>query len=83
MVPARWTSREPLQVVEPKLDELGRPMCQSGVAEWIWAFYRSDPQRFKEEVRKHFALGYPNYMVRSANYEQRIIWLQEIRRDQP
>ncbi|OXM17342.1 hypothetical protein CGZ75_12275 [Paenibacillus herberti] len=66
---------------EPKLDEFGRPMCRSGVAEWIWAFYRSDPRRFKEEVKKHFELGYPNYTVRSANYEQRVIWLQENRSD--
>lgn len=66
--------------VEPRYDEFGVPLCRSGVSERIWAFYQSDPDRFREEVRAYFARGMPGWTPVHALYPQRIIWLRDDRR---
>ncbi|MBJ6360833.1 hypothetical protein ACFOQM_05910 [Paenibacillus sp. GCM10012307] len=67
-------------MIEPLYDEYGVPLCRSGVGERIWAFYHSDPERFKAESRAYFALGMPGWTVVKANYQHRIIWLRDDRR---
>ncbi|RJX40903.1 hypothetical protein D3P09_02465 [Paenibacillus pinisoli] len=66
-------------MIEPIFDEFGIQLCRSGISERIWAFFHSDPRQFKQEVTQYFELGYPGWLVVSANYQHRIIWLRDDR----
>jgi len=66
-------------MIDPIYDEFGVPLTRSGVSERIWALYNDNPEAFKREVTAYFALGYPGWTVRKANYKQRIIWLRDDR----
>lgn len=56
-------------------------LCQSNVAEHVWALYLTDQVKFKRRVVAHFLLGMPDWKVVKANYPERIIWIQKVRGD--
>lgn len=43
-------------------------LMRSSVNERIWELRKTDPEKFKEEVRAYFARAYPGWVVVRAKY---------------
>ncbi|QHT60646.1 hypothetical protein GXP70_12315 [Paenibacillus lycopersici] len=69
-------------MAEPRYDEFGVPLMQSGVSDAIWELRKTDPAAFKVRVREYFAVAYPSFTVEAAtvNEREKIIWLKDERR---
>ncbi|AZN43379.1 hypothetical protein [Paenibacillus albus] len=71
-------------MVEPRYDDFGIPLTQSGVSAALWELRKTDPTAFKVRVREYFAVAYPGFTVAAAtlNDREKIIWLKDERRTQ-
>jgi hypothetical protein len=52
-----------------------RPPIKSMISKRLWRLMETDPEAFKQQVKEHFALGYPRYVVDKAKYP--FIYLRE------
>ncbi|RTE05549.1 hypothetical protein EJQ19_25150 [Paenibacillus whitsoniae] len=66
--------------MEPRYDEFGIPLARSGVSGRIWALCGMDMDAFEQEVEQYFARGYPGWKVAAISFDERIIWLKDVRR---
>ncbi|TCZ76196.1 hypothetical protein E0485_15040 [Paenibacillus albiflavus] len=57
-----------------------KPLMKSGISNRIWGLKDSDPDRFKQEVKRYFERGYPGFTVVRAKYP--FIYLRDDRSGQ-